>query len=713
MRRRDIAARRRSMLEPFKVRVLRALLEGSLGSIVLAGLGVPFAHVVHMSAPGFSPGFLAWLWLVPWPAWRLRLTRGRHWPARLLKGLVRLVIVGILLGLVWIVLGQLVWPLLVGAGYRGFASAWGAIPLAFMFVVTRLGFVFAAGLSHRVRGRLRWQLTVSHLAVIILTFISLAGVGSVIVANLLLLSLRPGAPDVARSIAQALSALPGVRQGSTLDRARVQATLDLIESGNAVLPSQPLLTALAPIRLVTMPARVVVTDIGGKVLAQAGQVLCVVDNQRRLLPSPPLSLSVVRRLSGAALAGETISLPLSSTACPGKGGDVQTLSAAAVTSERAARPLGVVVVAMSSSAIPAPAQIVAATIAVFGVATIILSAVWLTPSLVISGSVGYLLARGLTRRLESLSRVTTAIAAGDLTQRAPVNARNEIGRLADDVNRMAAHLEAAIGEMRQARAQAEETLRARQELVASISHELRTPLAIIQAHLDTLAMRQAGPMGTVGAGVSVPEETLQALQNEIERLAALIDDLFSLSRARAGALHVRRDTVDVAALVDDVAGLMRPLAQREGMIALAVEAAPGLPPALADGDRLRQILENLVRNGVRHTPDGGIIVLRVYGEGPWIVVAVADTGEGIPPEHLPHIFERFYRVDRARGRDTGGLGLGLAIVREFVELMGGRVTVESTLGEGSCFRVFLPRAVPAMPSAGPDRVTTPVEKVYR
>jgi signal transduction histidine kinase len=306
--------------------------------------------------------------------------------------------------------------------------------------------------------------------------------------------------------------------------------------------------------------------------------------------------------------------------------------------------------------------------------------------------------------LQAVSRVTTAIAAGDLTQRAPVRSSNEIGQLAEDVNRMAAHLETAMGELRRARTQAEDALKARQELVASISHELRTPLAIVRAHLETLALRpaHAGVSGPLNGAVTVPEATLHALQNETERLAALVDDLFTLSRAETGALQVYSRPTDVAALVDDVASLMRPLAQSEGMIALSVEAPPGLPAALADGDRLRQILENLVRNAVRHTPDGGIIVLSVAQQDNWIVVSVADTGEGIPAEHLPHIFERFYRVDQARARSSGGAGLGLALVREFVELMGGKVSVESAVGEGSCFHVYLPVAAAAttLPLAG-------------
>jgi signal transduction histidine kinase len=135
---------------------------------------------------------------------------------------------------------------------------------------------------------------------------------------------------------------------------------------------------------------------------------------------------------------------------------------------------------------------------------------------------------------------------------------------------------------------------------------------------------------------------------------------------------------------------MRPLAQQSGAVANSVEVASHLPRAVADPDRLRQILANLVRNAVRHTPEGGIIALSARAEDRWVVIAVADTGEGIAPEHLPHVFERFYRADQGRSRTSGGAGLGLAIVREFVELMGGRVSVESAPGEGSCFRVYLP-----------------------
>ncbi|MGH2444167.1 MAG: sensor histidine kinase, partial [Chloroflexota bacterium] len=335
-----------------------------------------------------------------------------------------------------------------------------------------------------------------------------------------------------------------------------------------------------------------------------------------------------------------------------------------------------------------------ALLAVFGVSTIILILATSLPVLALSFLFSYLVARNLTRRLESVSRVTTAIASGDLGERAPVQSRNEIGTLAENVNSMADHLETTMGALSEARTRAVDALRSRQELVASISHELRTPLAIMKAHLETVSTPHAVAAGALPSSepceVAVPAATLRALEGETQRLSGLIEDLFSLSRADAGALQITREAVDVAALLVDIAANLGPLAWAEGSVRLSVEIEPQLPRAVADAARVRQIVANLVRNAVRHTPQGGIIVLSASLHDRWMVVCVADTGEGIAADHMPHIFDPFYRVDEARSRESGGTGLGLAIVDELVELMGGRVTVESTVGEGSVFRVFLP-----------------------
>ena len=330
----------------------------------------------------------------------------------------------------------------------------------------------------------------------------------------------------------------------------------------------------------------------------------------------------------------------------------------------------------------------------FGTALVV--AVMVLPTLGISALAGFLFARGLTRRIRAVSRAAEAIAAGDLGQRVPVNTQNEIGRLAEDFNLMTAHLERAIAEFRRAREQAEQALEARQVLVANVSHELRTPIAIVQAHLEMLSQEDPAEdplvMSSEATEPPIQATTLGALRHEMARLAGLVDDLFSLARRETGAIQLHCVPADVGAIACEVAALLHPLARREGAIALTLQADPGLPLAMADADRLRQILANLIRNAIRHTPEGGIIALHAYQEGPWVVAQVADTGEGIAAEHLSHIFDRFYRVDKARGRTSGGAGLGLAIVREFVEGMGGRVTVESAPGEGTCFRVYLAAA---------------------
>jgi signal transduction histidine kinase len=317
------------------------------------------------------------------------------------------------------------------------------------------------------------------------------------------------------------------------------------------------------------------------------------------------------------------------------------------------------------------------------------------PILAVSGFFGYILARGFTKRLESVSQVTSAIGAGDLSRRAPVDSRNEIGRLAQDVNSMAGHLETTMTELTLARTEAESALRARQELVAAISHELRTPLAVLQAQLEAVDLAEHAAMGARDTSGSLTDsplraDTLEVLRGQTAQLTALVNDLFALAQADTRTLTVRHDPVDVSHVVEGVVNSMRPLARRERAITLVAETVPGLPMASGDTERLEQILSNLIRNAVRHTPDGGIIAVSTVMESDHILISVADTGEGIADDHLPHIFEPFYRADSARSRETGGAGLGLAIVRELVELMGGSITVESKRGEGSRFKVILP-----------------------
>jgi signal transduction histidine kinase len=663
---------------PLRTGLLRALLEAALGNaiLLLAALVANLGQREVASIPAVAFNILAWLWLAWWPAWRLRQIQGGRWWSRMVTAITRTLVIGVAVGLLGTLLAGFLWsPIL---------RVWpgGAVFLTFTFVVGRVLVVSGATLVRRARRRLRWQLMVSHVGVIVLSIITLTAVGSIIATNLLLIGTRPDGAAMAASAAKVLSLS---QTTALLQPQRAHLLLDQMETGQIPLNGEPPLNGLAPKPF--LPSHLLLVRLDGTVVAQAGNTL---DAPPDWLPSQnPASWHQIR---AEALAGHPASMPLPLPA----GARFQRAALAEAPVFGPSGRIEAVTVLQVGNTYVTPVQFFQGTLVFFGVATVALILATSIPVLSISGLFSFFTARKLTRHLESVSGVATAIASGDLSQRAPVTAQNEIGRLAEDVNRMADHLETAMGELKKARVRAEDALRARQELVAGISHELRTPLAILRAHLETLLARYPVAAGSAvssdAVDVPVAAKTIHALQTETERLSSLVDDLFALSRAETGALEVHCVPVDVAALVDDIAALMRPLAQREGSIALSVEAQPGLPLALADGDRLRQIISNLVRNAVRHTPEGGIIVLSVSGQDSWTVVSVADTGEGIQLEHLPYIFERFYRVDEARARNSGGTGLGLAIVREFVELMGGMVTVESTAGEGTTFHVFLRQA---------------------
>jgi signal transduction histidine kinase len=223
-------------------------------------------------------------------------------------------------------------------------------------------------------------------------------------------------------------------------------------------------------------------------------------------------------------------------------------------------------------------------------------------------------------------------------------------------------------------------------LVVAVSHDLRTPVATLSAHLDSaLAHWDTGPPPTL-------RDDLATMTAETERLGRLIDDLFTLARAEVATLPLAVRPTDVGALLRRCAAAAGPPAWERGRVEVLAEVPSDLPPALADPDRLERVVRNLVANAVRHTPPGGLVLLTGAPDDGAVVVQVRDTGEGIAAEDLPRIFERFYRSGPARDRDGGGAGLGLALVKELTEAMGGMVSVESQLGTGSTFTLRLPAA---------------------
>jgi len=313
--------------------------------------------------------------------------------------------------------------------------------------------------------------------------------------------------------------------------------------------------------------------------------------------------------------------------------------------------------------------------------TIFLLAVLLPPSAIFS----YFVARRTTRRLEALAAATKSLREGDLSARVPVAGEDEVAQLQGDFNAMAADLERATAEIQAERDKVAALLQSRRELIANVSHELRTPVATIRGYLDS------NLTGNEESSTELQHD-LEVMAREVERLQGLIDDLFTLARAEVDGLALELRPTDVGAVVQRRVEAMAPLAWQKERVEVVAETPPDLPLALADAGRLEQVLVNLLRNGVRHTPPGGIVAVVVTAEEDVIRIEVRDTGEGIPPDDLPHIWERFYRGKSARAENIPGAGLGLALVKELTEAMGGTVGLESTFGQGSCFTVTLPQS---------------------
>jgi len=274
----------------------------------------------------------------------------------------------------------------------------------------------------------------------------------------------------------------------------------------------------------------------------------------------------------------------------------------------------------------------------------------------------------LTAPIRRLTAAAHAIAAGDLNQRVAVHSRDELGELAGAFNAMAANLAASEGQRRQ--------------LVADVAHELRTPLSVLQANLEAM---QDGILPT-------DAEQLASLHEETLLLGRLVADLRLLSLAEAGQLKLELVQADLGDLVRRAAERLRPAATAKG-VDLVTQITPDSPRVKLDIDRFTQMLGNLVDNALRYTPGGGRIVLAVGwggepGKAHRPTVTVTDTGSGIPPDDLPHVFDRFYRGDKSRARASGGSGLGLAIVRQLVEAHHGTVRAESPVfhaADGSGF----------------------------
>lgn len=304
--------------------------------------------------------------------------------------------------------------------------------------------------------------------------------------------------------------------------------------------------------------------------------------------------------------------------------------------------------------------------AAFNQATLIAVAIAISTAALTALGVSLVVSRRVVRPVQTLAQAAQAIARGGYGARVIAVGTDEVGVLAGAFNEMAEALEHA--EQR------------RRELLSDVAHELRTPLATIGAYVDGLA-----------DGVVRPDaDALAALRTETQRLGRLVDDLQKVSRAEERQLDLQVAPVSPGELV--VAAVQ---AAARAYEAKGVELATGverrLPQLMVDRDRLGELLANLLENALRHTAAGDRVVVSAARRGDQVELAVADTGEGIAPEHLERVFERFYRVDGARSRATGGSGIGLAIARALVEAHSGSIHAESGgPGRGATFFVTLP-----------------------
>jgi two-component system OmpR family sensor kinase/two-component system sensor histidine kinase BaeS len=283
---------------------------------------------------------------------------------------------------------------------------------------------------------------------------------------------------------------------------------------------------------------------------------------------------------------------------------------------------------------------------------------------------GLFLSRQLTAPLGRLAEAARAIAARDFSRRVPPEGSDEIVEVAEAFNDMATALEGSEQQ--------------RQQMVADVAHELRNPLSVIQGNLRAL-LDDVYPLD---------KAEVSRLYDETRLLSRLVNDLRELALADAGELRLSCTPTGVPAALAAAAERVASVAEAEG-VELRVEVPGDLPPVSADGDRLSQVLRNLLVNALRHTPPGGSITLSATLAESAVEITVADTGEGIAPGDLPHVFDRFWRGDRARARDdraAGNAGLGLSIAQSLVQAHGGRIWAESVPGAGTTFHFTLPVA---------------------
>jgi signal transduction histidine kinase len=288
-------------------------------------------------------------------------------------------------------------------------------------------------------------------------------------------------------------------------------------------------------------------------------------------------------------------------------------------------------------------------------------------AIVIALVVTFFLSRRILSPIRALTNSAKRLAKGDFAQRVQIDGRGEVGELAQTFNSMASDLDRAE--------------KLRRNMVADVAHELRTPLSNVAGYLEAIRDDMIKPDTT----------TIASLSEEVDLLSRLVDDLQELALSDAGELKLVRQPENISQLIGQSVKAIQAKVIEKGLD-ISIEIAGDLPPVNIDYHRISQVLRNLLSNALKHTGNGGKIAVSANLEDTWVRVSVTDNGEGIPPDDLPNMFERFYRVDKSRARNGGGSGLGLTIAKRLVEAHGGTIEVRSELGKGSCFSFTVPVA---------------------
>jgi len=547
------------------------------------------------------------------------------------------------------------------------------------------------GLSERrARRSLRWRLAESHLGTVFLSVIAISVIGAAVVVISALTEdpvLKEPASE-AKDVADLLDRL-GWSSGVVADPAgaeRVSVLLSAITTGE-VGPNwfdQDInFTADIGRRFANIASISVVRPEPGataglpriEVVASSDPTL--VGNNAILIGAAALGVaqsaldgdtstannSVMRRNDDALVTG---AFPIWDRAGPGAADD-KVIAAVVVDKRKRSLPTGGGLALLALTYVGQMGLTIAALIGI--------------PAIPVAAIVGMRRARAIARPISELADCARTFAEGDLSSRVENLGEDEIAELGVRFNAMADRLQISMAEEAAQRRKAEQLLAANRALVANVSHELRTPVALVRGHLEALATEPERQ-----------DEYTRIALRETDRLERLVNDLFQLTRLEVQETKPERVPFDAGSAVREAAESLVEPARREAGITLMNEIGKGDLRAIGDRARLVQVLQNLIRNAIRYTAEGGIILLGAQVEAGRIAVTVRDTGVGIPTEDLPHVFDRFYRGDQSRNRGSGGAGLGLAIARQLVDGMGGTIAVESELGEGTVFTIRLATA---------------------